>query len=151
MQRASTFFLLSFLLLLFSCQPEKANQPNNNPPADTLAPQEEAKISLFIDYRNHAPIHTIEGVKITEGMTVLEAMRSVKLLEIGTEDFGELGTLVTSINGIKNEIEPGMYWQFCIDNVYADGGADKLTLKDGQTVNWFLSKHGESPCKKVGE
>lgn len=54
---------------------------------------------------------------------------------VATESYGDIGTLVTAINGYQNGHD-GNYWQFWVNNEYAEVAADKYPVATGDSVMW---------------
>lgn len=54
--------------------------------------------------------------------------------EIVTEDFGNAGKYVTSINGLAGNKD--YYWAFYVNNEYAEQGAGQTQLRKGDTIKF---------------
>ena len=88
---------------------------------------------------------TIEGVyeatttPIESGETVLELLTRLDAtnpdLSLATEDYGDMGVLVTAMGGLVNGTD-GKYWQYQVDGETPMIGADQYELSDGKTVLW---------------
>jgi hypothetical protein len=88
---------------------------------------------------------TIEGVyeatttPIESGETVLELLTRLDAtnsnLSLATEDYGDMGVLVTAMGGLVNGTD-GKYWQYQVDGETPMIGADQYELADGKTVLW---------------
>ncbi len=88
---------------------------------------------------------SIEGVyeatttPIESGETVLELLIRLDAtdsdLGLVTEDYGDMGVLVTAIGGLVNGTD-GKYWQYQVDGETPMVGADQYELADGKTVLW---------------
>lgn len=88
---------------------------------------------------------SIEGVyeatttPIQNGETVLELLTRLDTtdpdLNLATEDYGDMGVLVTAMGGLVNGTD-GKYWQYQVDGETPMVGADQYELADGKTVLW---------------
>lgn len=88
---------------------------------------------------------TIEGIyeatttPIGSGETVLELLTRLNAtdpdLNLATEDYGDMGVLVTAMGGLVNGTD-GKYWQYQVDGETPMVGADQYELADGKTVIW---------------
>lgn len=88
---------------------------------------------------------TIEGVyeatttPLLAGETVLELLTRLNdsdpALTLTTEDYGEMGVLVTGMGGFVNGTD-GKYWQYQVDGATPMVGADQYELEDGDAVLW---------------
>lgn len=88
---------------------------------------------------------TIEGIyeatttPIESGETVLELLTRLNAtdpdLNLATEDYGDMGVLVTAMGGLVNGTD-GKYWQYQVDGETPMVGADQYELADGKTVIW---------------
>ncbi|QLH75261.1 MAG: DUF4430 domain-containing protein [Methanomassiliicoccales archaeon] len=56
------------------------------------------------------------------------------------EESQPLGTLITSIAGVENEI-PGAGWQYYVNGVYANRACNFVDIKDGDEVVWKFQKN----------
>lgn len=71
-----------------------------------------------------------------DGKTVLAQLKAKANVTTKQSDFG---TLVESINGLKNGTD-GKYWLFYIDGKMAPKGADALVTGGGEVVEWKFEK-----------
>jgi len=92
---------------------------------------------------------TIEGlyldknVQFSSPKTVLEILEQLDMedeeVQLATKEYSGLGVLVESIggktNGANNE-----YWQYKVNGVMPQVGADKFEVKSGDTVEWYFDK-----------
>lgn len=92
-------------------------------------------IGVTVDVENR-PEHR---VALKAGATVLSALQSIHAeheeLMLETRTYEGLGTLVTSMYGFKNGTNNN-YWQYEVNGVMPQVGADKYVLKDGDFVEW---------------
>lgn len=104
--------------------------------------------------QTHASVTlTIEGfatpfsMPIHEGETALAVLKARAVedpdFEIGTKEYAGLGTLVESIGGMKNGTD-GKYWQYKVNGVMPQVGAETLILHDGDSIEWFFATSGSS-------
>lgn len=73
------------------------------------------------------------GETVLELLTRLDATNSN--LSLATEDYGDMGVLVTAMGGLVNGTD-GKYWQYQVDGETPMIGADQYGLADGKTVLW---------------
>lgn len=55
-------------------------------------------------------------------------------------DYGDLGVFINSING-KQSGDDNNYWQFWVNNQYADAAADKYVVKQGDVIFWKFTSN----------
>lgn len=84
-------------------------------------------------------VYTTTTIPITDGETVLELLSRLNTtnseLGLATQDYGDMGILVTTLGGLMNGTE-GKYWQYQVDGAVPMVGADQYALKSGETVIW---------------
>jgi len=72
------------------------------------------------------------------------ASESQESLTVNSNDYGELGVLVTDINGFSNGTDD-KYWQFWVNNEYAAVAANLYKVKPGDVILWkFTSSRYEN-------
>lgn len=92
---------------------------------------------------------TIEGlyvnksIEFTSPKTALEILEQLdtqdKEIRLVTKEYSGLGILVESIGDKANGMN-GEYWQYKINGIMPQIGADKLEVKNGDTVEWYFDK-----------
>jgi hypothetical protein len=92
---------------------------------------------------------TIEGLYVDKDVqfispkTVLEVLQQLDTVDDGvrltTKDYPGLGTLVESIGDKTNGMDD-KYWQYKVNGIMPQVGADKLEVKSGDTIEWYFSK-----------
>ena len=92
---------------------------------------------------------TIEGlyvgkdVQFSAPKTVLEILQQLdaeqKEVQLTTKEYPGLGTLVESIGGKTNGANDE-YWQYKVNGVMPQVGADKLEVKNGDVIEWYFDK-----------
>ena len=99
--------------------------------------------SLMLDFGN-GKIETFNNVELKNDATVftlLEKVTRENNIEFSYKDYGgELGVLVESISETANNFESGHYWQYWVNNSYAQIGASNCQLKEGDVVEWKYTK-----------
>lgn len=75
----------------------------------------------------------VVGETLLEFLTRLDAIDAN--LDLATQDYGDMGILVTSMGGHTNGTD-GNYWQYQVNGAVPMVGADKYTLQDGETILW---------------
>jgi hypothetical protein len=108
---------------------------NNTYTNDTETEEEEVDtVTLSIEGVYEATTTPIEsGETVLELLTRLNGTDSD--LSLVTEDYGDMGVLVTAMGGLVNGTD-GKYWQYQVDGETPMIGADQYELADGKTVLW---------------
>ncbi len=105
----------------------------------SVQPKEEISVSLMLDFSD-GKIITCNNQKLKEKRTVLD------LLEICSSDtenpfaldydlHPEFGSFIKQI-GDKENGKDNKYWQYWVNNEYAQVGASQFQLEDGDIVEW---------------
>ncbi|MFA5877670.1 MAG: DUF4430 domain-containing protein [Candidatus Paceibacterota bacterium] len=85
-------------------------------------------------------------VAITEGETVLAVLEKLNAedtkLQLSTKSYTGLGTLIDSFGIYKNGIDK-KYWQYKVNGVMPQIGADQYILKAGDSVEWLFATSRE--------
>ncbi|OHB10741.1 MAG: hypothetical protein A3G05_00725 [Candidatus Zambryskibacteria bacterium RIFCSPLOWO2_12_FULL_45_14] len=88
-------------------------------------------------------LYTGKTVLISENETVLEMLEKLDLedpqVRLSTKEYSGLGVLVESINGKKNGTD-SKYWQYKVNDIMPQIGADKYKLKNGDRVEWYFDQ-----------
>lgn len=102
-----------------------------------------SQASLMFDFGNEQ-LQTFNNTEIESGDTVFDLLKKTteqNNLEFSYKDYGgEMGIFVESINSIKNSISDNRFWQYWVNNVYAQVGAGSYELKDGDVIEWKYIK-----------
>lgn len=71
-----------------------------------------------------------------EGINAFDAMQQVAT--VGYQDFGEMGVMVESINGVK----PGenQFWKFFLNGEEATVGISSVTIQEDTTIEWVTEE-----------
>lgn len=92
---------------------------------------------------------TIEGlysdknVQISSSETALEILQRLDTqdeeVQLLTREYSGLGVLVESIGGNSNGMNDE-YWQYKVNGVMPQIGADKLEIKNGDAIEWYFAR-----------
>ena len=99
---------------------------------------EEIQVSLMLDFGN-GQVRTYNSITLAKDSTaadLLEKVTSENNLELVKKDYGELGVFVESIGDTANDTRGDHYWQYWVNNVYAQIGASNSILNDGDIIEW---------------
>ncbi len=111
------------------------NQPKTDSQVIDSKQTQSASITIEGLYANKA-------IANPENQTVLEVLQSVNSLDqqvrLSTKAYSGLGVLVESIAGITNGTD-GKYWQYKVNGVMPQVGADQYKLKAGDTIEWYFA------------
>jgi hypothetical protein len=81
-----------------------------------------------------------QSYQVHEGTTVLgllESQGDTHGFTIDTQDYGEMGVLVTQIGDFKNGTDQ-KYWQYRVNDETPLVAADRLELSEGDRVEWVF-------------
>jgi hypothetical protein len=96
-------------------------QPPSPTPVASLAPS------------SPQPAQTTYEFTATESGTIaLDLVQSQATIE--TQDYGEAGKFITSINGVAGNANN--YWAFYVNGAYAQAGASQTKLKKGDIIKF---------------
>ena len=111
----------------------------------SLAPQaplgqERSSQSASVMIDADKDILAFPGIKIEAGDTVWSVLERLaksqgEKLKVESQDYGDMGILVTAINGVKGG-EDNKYWQYWVNNEYAQVSADKQAVRAGDVIMW---------------
>lgn len=100
--------------------------------------EKNATISISID-----DLYNKKTLSVSENETVLnvllELSKTDAQLRLSTKEYSGLGVLVESMNGKKNGTD-NKYWQYKINGIMPQIGADKYELKNGDFVEWYFGE-----------
>jgi len=138
-QRALTSFLLAIVFLVagfllgFGWRAGQATLPISA--AGTETRQSAASVLVDTGYE----ILSFSDLAVGQDDTVLSILERAadrnQSLSVEWQDYGDLGTLVTSMNGYQNGTND-KYWQYWVNNRYADIAADRYQLSGGENIMW---------------
>ncbi len=71
-------------------------------------------------------------IEVEKGTNAFDAMQQVAT--VGYQDFGEMGVLVESINGVKPE--ENQFWKLFVNGEQAQVGISSITIEEDTTIEW---------------
>lgn len=82
------------------------------------------------------------SVDVDVGATVQDLMNGATSqgLSFKTKQFASLGTYVTTMNGVTEDKDAGLYWFYRVNEKKATSGITTKRLKKGDTVQWSYEK-----------
>lgn len=100
-------------------------------------------ISLMVDF-GEGNIETIKNINVQKTSNLLSILQELsntneKLKDIKTQDYGDMGVLITSINGYTNGND-GNYWQYYVNNEQPMLSIDKYILLNNDVVELKFTK-----------
>lgn len=91
-------------------------------------------------------LYESKQIEITSDETVLRVLQTLDAqdpeLQLSTKEYSGLGTLVDGMHGNKNGSDK-KYWQYNVNGVMPQIGADAYKLKNGDAIEWFFSPSQE--------
>lgn len=91
-------------------------------------------------------VYEAKQVIIAEGETVLAVLEKLNKedpqLTLSTKTYEGLGVLIEGIGTHKNGVDK-KYWQYKVNGVMPQIGADQYTLKAGDSIEWFFATSKE--------
>jgi hypothetical protein len=122
------------LLLGVSAITERNNAPNG--PAQEVSQAQSASVTIEGLYVN-------KSIEFSSPKTVLDLLKQLdtqdKEVRLVTKEYSGLGILVEGIGDKANGTD-GKYWQYKVNGVMPQVGADKLEIKSGDTIEWYFDE-----------
>ena len=91
-------------------------------------------------------LYAHKQIETTSEETVLEVLQTLNAadpqLQLSTKTYPGLGVLVDGMYGMKNG-DNKKYWQYKVNGVMPQIGADAYKLKNGDSVEWFFGASQE--------
>lgn len=112
-------FLLVLLLVLFAgCATQQTESSNT----------ELVTVTVVIDNGTYV---LSKELQVEKGSTALEAFESIAVL--GKDEYVGLGALVTSVNGLEQNIPEELFWFWYVNDEFAPVGASAYVLEESGT------------------
>lgn len=136
--RNTVFTLLTLCILVLgflNFSPKDTTEVSN---ATSELEQNDIVVSLII-----ANKHSDESFTVSKGDTILDTLAILDEFEpemqLGTKYYEGLGALVVSMYGLENGTDD-QYWQYEIDGVMPQIGADAYKLQGGEEIKWKFTE-----------
>lgn len=88
-------------------------------------------------------LFTDKNVQFSSPKTALEILQQLDAeqeeMHLATKEYSGLGVLVEGIGGKTNGVNDE-YWQYKVNGVMPQVGADKLEVKNGDAIEWYFDK-----------
>ena len=99
---------------------------------------QEIEVSLLLDL-GEGNIKNFKDIRLSEGKTVFDLLKKVteeNNLEFSFKEYPDLGVFVESIDNIGIDPKSNKWWQYWVNNEYAQLEAGSFFLEDSDTVEW---------------
>jgi hypothetical protein len=104
--------------------------------------QEQATASYLLDFGD-GRVKTLHDVPVSASTTVfdgLEYMADSLEIDLQYQDYGEgMGIFVQAIDGMPESGDTMSWWQYWVNNEYAEVGPSNFHLEPGDVVMWKLT------------
>lgn len=91
-------------------------------------------------------LYTDKQESISADETVLQVLEAANIqdssIRLETKDYPSMGVLVTGIGTLKNATDK-RYWQYKVNGIMPQIGADQYKLKAGDSIEWFFATSQE--------
>jgi hypothetical protein len=91
-------------------------------------------------------LYADKSIELASGETVLAMLQKLNAhdpaVALDTKTYAGMGTLVTQL-GIHKNGDEGKYWQYKVNGVMPQIGADAYALKGGERVEWLFTTSQE--------
>jgi hypothetical protein len=134
------YYILGILLIaggiaIFS------QSPGNPALAEQNKQNAEIFISLSID-----GLYKAETVAAQSGETLLSLMERLNTTDpnfsLKTKEYSGLGVLIEGIGKLQNGTE-NKYWQYTVNGIAPQIGADKFTLSNNDKIEWLFKTYDQ--------
>lgn len=99
-------------------------------------------VSLMIDYGNGSlDTFSMELTEETSVFDLLQKAAATKEIELDYKDYGgEMGVFLEAIGGVANNMSENTFWQYWLNNKYAQIGPGQQRLSSGDHIVWKYIK-----------
>lgn len=90
--------------------------------------------SVAVSFKAIAGNETIldKIIQVENGTNAFEAMQTIA--DIGYQDYGEMGVMIESINGVKPK--ENEFWSLYVDDEMAMTGISAISIEKDTTIEW---------------
>ena len=127
MKKIFSLLTLALALLLVGCGSSQTNTDKSSSSADSSV-KKELKISISIAPEGQEKSE--KTVAVEEGKTAMDALKKAYKVE-------EKDGFITSIDGHAQDEAKGLYWMFKVNGEMAPKGANQITVKDGDKLEFY--------------
>lgn len=95
-------------------------------------------VNLKLDFGN-GNVKIFNDIKLGEEKTVFALLKKITQennMEFSFKEYPDLGAFVESIDNVANNSENNQWWQYWVNNEYAQLGASLYKLKEGDLIEW---------------
>ena len=110
----------------------------NAPAADGSEANQKIIATLKIDFGG-GEVRTFNDIELEEGATVFALLKKTaekNNLELSFKEFPGTGVFIESIDGLPIGTENNKWWQYWVNEEYANVGASSFKLKNGDSIEW---------------
>jgi len=109
-------------------------------PSGQTGTQRSAVVNLMLDFGD-GDVRVFNNIDINANISAFDLLQKVATdnnLELKYNDYGgDMGMFIESIDGVKNREN---FWQYWVNNKYAEIGVSNYYLQAGDIVEWKYTK-----------
>ena len=103
-------------------------------------PTQQETVAVTVKINDGAGVDT-HAIKLTRMLTAYDAFDAVADLE--SKEYPPYGRMITSINGLEQSDDAGMYWQYYVDGELAPVGVDSFEIDRDMELEFRYEKPPE--------
>lgn len=127
MKKIFSLLTLAFALFLVGCS---NNQTTTDTSSSSAASSVKKELNISISIAPEGQEKSEKTVTVEEGKTAMDALKKAYKVE-------EKEGFITSIDGHAQDEAKGLYWMFKVNEEMAPKGANQITLKDGDKLEFY--------------
>ena len=133
-------FILIVAALIFGLSFFSNDTKRDSDSAEVKQTETQETISVTVNIEG---LYNNKPIDVLGGQTVLQLLESQNnndsQLKLRTKEYSGLGTLVEAMGSMNNG-DQNQYWQYKVNGVMPQVGADQYKLSDGDMVEWYFEK-----------